>query len=79
MGYRDQKVISDTRDAKAAEFIGKTGTAFRAGIAQSQRRQEEKKKELEQEEKEQTAGAVTDIIGQIAENPEAIAGLFGGG
>lgn len=53
MGYRDQKVIRDTRDAKAAEFIGKTGTAFRAGIAQSQRRQEEKKKELEQEEKEQ--------------------------
>jgi len=28
---------------------------------------------------QQTAGAVTDIIGQIAENPEAIAGLFGGG
>ena len=27
---------------------------------------------------QQTAGAVTDIIGQIAENPEAIAGLFGG-
>jgi len=53
MGYRDQKVIRDTRDAKAAEFIGETGAAFRAGIAQSQRRQEEKKKELEQEEKEQ--------------------------
>ena len=28
---------------------------------------------------QQTAGAVTGVLGQIAENPEAIAGLFGGG
>ena len=28
---------------------------------------------------QQTAGAVTGVLSQIAENPEAIAGLFGGG
>ena len=28
---------------------------------------------------QQTAGAVTGVLNQIAENPEAIAGLFGGG
>jgi len=44
MGYRDQKVIRDIRDAKAAEFIGETGEALRVGIAQGQRRQEERKK-----------------------------------
>ena len=28
---------------------------------------------------QQTASAVTSVLGQIAENPEAISGLFGGG
>jgi hypothetical protein len=55
MGYRDQKVIRDTRDAQAAEFIGAAGSAFKQTVAQGQKRQKEKKEELEKEEKETKA------------------------
>ena len=46
MGYRDQKVIRDTRDAKAAEFIGAAGSAFKQTVAQGQKRKQEEQKEL---------------------------------
>ena len=46
MGYRDQKVIRDSRDAQAAKFIGEAGSAFKQTIAQGQKRRKEEQKEL---------------------------------
>ena len=46
MGYRDQKVIRDTRDAQAAKFIGAAGSAFKQTVAQGQKRRQEEQKEL---------------------------------
>lgn len=56
MGYKDQKVIRDTRDAKAAAFIGQTGQAFKRSIAQgATRRKEEQKAQKEMQQKAQAA------------------------
>ena len=46
MGYRDQKVIRDSRDAQAAKFIGEAGSAFKQTVAQGQKRKQEEQKEL---------------------------------
>ena len=51
MGYRDQKVIRDPRDAKAAQFITSTSNQFRQSIQQGQERkkeEEKKQKKLQQ-------------------------------
>jgi len=56
MGYKDQKVIRDTRDARAAAFIGQTGQAFKRSIAQgATRRKEEQKAQKEMQQKAQAA------------------------
>jgi len=56
MGYKDQKVIRDTRDARAAAFIGQTGQAFKTSIAQgATRRKEQQKAQKEMQQKAQAA------------------------
>ena len=58
MGYRDQKVIRDTRDAQAARFIGATGEQFRQGL-QDQRERQEKKDEEQKQLQKQAQAAVS--------------------
>ena len=66
MGYKDQKVIRDTRDARAASFIGQTGKAFKTSIAQgATRRKEQQKAQKEMQQKAQAA--VSGRYKQVAE------------
>ena len=58
MGYRDQKVIRDTRDAQAARFIGATGEQFRQGL-QDQRERQEKQDEEQKQLQKQAQAAVS--------------------
>jgi hypothetical protein len=58
MGYRDQKVIRDTRDAQAARFIGEMGEQLRQGL-QDQRERQEKKNEEQKQLQKQAQAAVS--------------------
>jgi hypothetical protein len=48
MGYKDQKVIRDSRDANAAAMIGAVGGQFQKSIKEGSERREERKKEEEE-------------------------------
>lgn len=64
MGYRDQKIIRDTRDLQAAKFIGATGEKFRQGIQDQRERQEaddKTQKELQQKAQASVAGRYKEI------------------
>ena len=58
MGYRDQKVIRDTRDAQAARFIGEMGEQLRQSL-QDQRVRQEKKDEAQKQLQKQAQAAVS--------------------
>ena len=65
MGYRDQKVIRDTRDAQAARFIGETGEQFRQGL-QDQRERQEKKDEEQKQLQKQAQAAVSGRYDEVS-------------
>ena len=65
MGYRDQKVIRDTRDAQAARFIGATGEQFRQGL-QDQRERQEKKDEEQKQLRQQAQAAVSGRYDEVS-------------
>jgi hypothetical protein len=65
MGYRDQKVIRDTRDMANAQFIGGMGAELKQGLKQANVRKKAEEKES-QERRRRAAAATQGRYDQIA-------------